>query len=86
MKKLILSCAVALTAAVSFTSCAKDACYECEQTVSSVETVITVCEETITTKTTSSGSNSEVSIPVGNTNKTTYRESLESTGYTCVNK
>jgi hypothetical protein len=30
MKKLILSCAVALTAAVSFTSCAKETCYVCE--------------------------------------------------------
>ncbi|CAA6814210.1 MAG: Unknown protein [uncultured Aureispira sp.] len=86
MKKLILSCAVAVTAAVCFSSCAKDSCYECEQTASSVETVISVCEETITTTTTSGGSTSEASVELGNTNKTTYRESLEAAGYTCVNK
>lgn len=86
MKKLILSCAVALTAAVSFTSCAKDACYVCEQTVSSVETTIEVCEENITTTTTSSGSTATATTPLGNTDEATYRTSLENSGYTCTNK
>jgi len=86
MKKLIFSCALALTAAVSFSSCSKDSCYECEQTASSVETIVTVCEETITTTTTSNGSESTVSADLGNTDKTAYRESLEAGGYTCENK
>lgn len=81
MKKLILSCAVALTAAVSFTSCAKDACYECEATASSAIT-IEVCDGNITT-TNPAGT---TTAPLSGVSASDYRASLQGNGYNCTDK
>ncbi|WMX13584.1 MULTISPECIES: hypothetical protein [unclassified Aureispira] len=84
MKKLLFSCALAITAAVSFSSCAKDTCYVCEQTINNVDTKYDVCNDqvTITTNGTSSAS---TGIP-GGISAIDYRRTLETGGYTCTNK
>lgn len=84
MKKLILSCAIALTAAVSFTSCAKETCYVCELTAATLTTSIEVCGEKATTSV-GGVSSASVDIP-GGVSAADYRTSLETAGYTCNDK
>ncbi|BDS12510.1 hypothetical protein [Aureispira anguillae] len=82
MKKLVLSCAVAITAAMSFSSCTKNTCYTCELSASSISTDICDDKITVTTNGTAAAS---TDIP-GGVSVEDYKKTLELAGYTCTAK
>jgi hypothetical protein len=85
MKKLILSCALALTAAVSFTSCDAEVCYTCESAVS-VGCTLDVCGGIASS---SSGTVCQAAATAANlaySNNDDIKGYLELAGYTCTQK
>lgn len=85
MKKLLLSCAVAVVAAVSFTSCDKaETCYTCKKTASTVTTTSEICDGKITT-TVGSAASTSANLGSGVT-ADQQKAAFEKIGYTCTAK
>lgn len=82
MKNLILSCFVAV-AAIAFTSCSKDKCYECTQSVGPLSTVQEICNDQVTT---SVNGASTGTASLNGVSAEDYKANLEKTGFTCKAK
>lgn len=85
MKNLLLSCGVAVIAAVSFSSCAKkDTCYKCEIKAGTITTTKEICNGKITT-TVGTAASTTVDLPNG-VNLDQQKKTFEAAGYTCKSK
>jgi len=84
MKKLIFSCAIALTAAVSFSSCEKETCYECQLAATSA-CVLDVCGGSSSSSDATCNAFAVTTNLVYKTNDD-IKSYLETVGYACTEK
>jgi hypothetical protein len=82
MKKVVMSLTAFVFVALS-SSCSDNACYECSQSIMSIEMTVDICEDQVTTNV--GGTETTVSLSDDVTSKE-YAETLETSGYTCNKK
>lgn len=87
MKKLTLCCLIAVFTAL-FTSCDKNACYECTRssTINGTTTTHDICSDQVTSTTIRNAYPLKITTPLNGASVEDYKTILETNGYTCTQK
>ncbi|MGH1338807.1 MAG: hypothetical protein ACRBFS_22015 [Aureispira sp.] len=80
--KLLLAITFGAFITLGLSSCAKETCYTCENTVATITCTVDICDATVET----SGSCTGLSVSSSGANNEDLKEAYEAAGYTCTAK